>query len=167
MVAHSQPQLNHLLYEQDFYLWIQTTAKLLKEHRFQEVDLENLFQLKKKRKRENLIEEIESMGRSEKKELKSRLIVLIEHLLKLIYWEAEKAYNARGWRDTIVEQRRQIDFSLEDSPSLRPLLTDLFLDSYQKARSDALRKYQLPADFFPTEPPFTLEDVFNPDYLPE
>ncbi|HBL12656.1 MAG TPA: DUF29 domain-containing protein [Cyanobacteria bacterium UBA11162] len=155
MVAHSQPQLNHLLYEQDFYLWIQTTAKLLKEHRFQEVDLENL------------IEEIESMGRSEKKELKSRLIVLIEHLLKLIYWEAEKAYNARGWRDTIVEQRRQIDFSLEDSPSLRPLLTDLFLDSYQKARSDALRKYQLPADFFPTEPPFTLQDVFNPDYLPE
>ena len=155
MVAHSQPQLNHLLYEQDFYLWIQTTAKLLKERRFEEVDLENL------------IEEIESMGRSERKGLKSRLIVLIEHLLKLMYWEAEKLDNARGWRSTIVEQRTQIELSLEDSPSLRPLLTDLFLDCYQKARSTALRKYQLPADFFPVEPPFTLEDILNPDYLPE
>lgn len=155
MVAHSQSQLNHLLYQQDFYLWIQTTTQLLKERRFEDVDWENL------------IEEIESMGRSEKKELKSRLIVLIEHLLKLMYWEAEKEYNARGWRNTIVEQRTQIELCLEDSPSLRLLLTDLFLNCYQKARSDALLKYQLPADFFPAEPPFKLEDVLNSDYLPE
>ena len=155
METRSQPQLNPILYEQDFYLWIQTTAKLLKERRFDDVDWDNL------------IEEIESMGRSEKKELKSRLIVLIEHLLKLMYWEAEKTYKARGWRDTIVEQRLQIQLSLEDSPSLRPVLTDLFLDCYQKARSNALRKYQLRADFFPAEPPFTLEDVLNPDDLPQ
>ena len=155
METRSQPQFNQIIYKEDFYLWIQTTAKLLKERRFDDVDWENL------------IEEIESMGRSEKKELKSRLIVLIEHLLKLMYWEAEKAYNARGWRDTIVEQRLQIQLSLEDSPSLRPVLTDLFLDCYQKARSTALRKYQLSADFFPAEPPFTLEDVLNPDDLPQ
>ena len=155
MAIRSQPQFNQILYEHDFYLWIQTTAKLLKERSFEDVDWESL------------IEEIESRGRSEKKELKSRLIVLIENLLKLIYWEAEKAYNAWGWRDTIVEQRIQIELSLEDSPSLRLLLTDLFLDCYQKARSTALRKYQLPTDFFPAEPPFTLEDVLNSDYLPE
>jgi Domain of unknown function DUF29 len=154
MPIRSQPPFNQILYEQDFYLWIQTTTKLLKERHFEDVDWENL------------IEEIESMGRSEKKEVKSRLIVLIEHLLKLMYWEVEKTYNARGWRDT-VEQRIQIELSLEDSPSLRPLLTDLFLDCYQKARSSALRKYQLPADFFPAEPPFTLEDVLNSDYLPQ
>ncbi|GET41405.1 hypothetical protein MiSe_62170 [Microseira wollei NIES-4236] len=99
--------------------------------------------------------------------LQSAIIVLIEHLLKLMYWEAEKTDNARGWRDTIVEQRIQIELSLEDSPSLGPLLTDLFLDCYQKARSTALRKYQLRADFFPAEPPFTLEDVLNSDYLPQ
>jgi Domain of unknown function DUF29 len=155
MAIRSQLSFNQILYDRDFYLWIQTTAELLKERRFEDVDWENL------------IEEIESMGRSEKKEVKSRLIVLIEHLLKLMYWEAEKADNARGWRNTIVEQRIQIELSLEDSPSLRLLLTDLFLDCYQKARSTALRKYQFPADFFPTELPFTLEDVLNPDYLPE
>lgn len=155
METRSQPQFNQILYEQDFYLWIQTTAKLLKERSFDDVDWENL------------IEEIESMGRSEKKEVKSRLIVLIEHLLKLMYWEAEKTYNARGWRDTIVEQRRQIDFSLEDSPSLRPLLGEIFPDCYRIARKDTLRKYQLSSDLFPAEPPFTLQDVLNPDYLPE
>jgi Domain of unknown function DUF29 len=155
MAISSQPQFNQILYDQDFYLWIQTTAKLLKEHRFDDVDWDNL------------IEEIESMGRSEKKEVKSRLIVLIEHLLKLMYWEAEKTYNARGWRNTIVEQRRQISLSLEDSPSLRPLLGEMFPDCYRIAREDMLRKYQLSSDLFPTEPPFTLEDVFNSDYLPQ
>ncbi len=155
MATCSQPQLNQILYEQDFYLWIQTTAQLLKERRFEDVEWSNL------------IEEFESMGRSEKKELKSRLIVLIEHLLKLMYWESEKAYNARGWRNTVVEQKTEIELALEDSPSLRPLLTSLFLDCYQKARSNALQKYKLPPDFFPAQPPFTLEDVLDPDYLPE
>ncbi|MFB2837127.1 DUF29 domain-containing protein [Floridanema evergladense] len=155
MAARSQSQLNQLLYDRDFYSWLQTTAKLLKERRFDEVDWESL------------IEEIESMGRSEKKEIKNRLIVLIEHLLKLMYWEIEKVYNARGWRETIVEQRTQIELSLEDSPSLRNLLTDVFLDCYQKARNNALRKYQLPDNLFPTEPPFTLEDVINSNFLPE
>ena len=155
MAIGSPSQFNQILYEQDFYQWIQTTAKLLKERRFDDVAWESL------------IEEIESMGRSEKKEVKSRLIVIIEHLLKLMYWEAEKTYNARGWRNTIVEQRRQIGLSLEDSPSLRPLLREMFLDCYRIAREDALRKYQLSSDLFPTEPPFSLEDVLNSDYLPE
>jgi hypothetical protein len=148
-------QTTKTLYDQDFYLWIKTTARLLREGKFNQLDLENL------------IEEIEAMGRSEKKELKSRLITLIEHLLKLQYWEAEKAYNDRGWRNTVVETRRQIELSLEDSPSLRSLLADLFFDCYQKARKDALQKYQLPLEIFPDSPPFALEDVLNPNYLPD
>jgi hypothetical protein len=155
MTTRSQSQLNQTLYDRDFYFWLQTTAKLLKEHRFDEVDWENV------------IEEIESMGRGEKKEIKSRLIVVIEHLLKLMYWETEKLYNARGWRDIIVEQRTQIELTLEDSPSLRALLTELFIDCYEKARNSALRKYQLPDNFFSTEPPFSLEDVINPNFLPD
>lgn len=66
--------INKELYEQDFYLWIQTTVKLLREGKLEQLDIENL------------IEEIDSMGRREKKELKSRLIVLIEDLLKLQFW---------------------------------------------------------------------------------
>ena len=143
------------LYQRDFYIWLQTTAKLLREKKLDEIDWENL------------IEEVESMGRSEKKEIKSCLIVLIEHLLKLQYWEDEKTYNSRGWRKTIVEQRRQIQLSLEDSPSLRNLLDDMFIDCYHKAKKDTSNKYELSPQIFPSEPPFSLEDALNTDYFPK
>jgi hypothetical protein len=116
---------------------------------------------------DSLIEEIESMGRSEKKELKSRFTILIEHLLKIKYWQAEKANNARGWRQTIVEQRRQIEYLLEDSPSLRGLLAELLSECYLNAREDILKKYELEAGLFPSEPEFSLEDILNADYIPE
>lgn len=143
------------LYDTDFYLWTQTTAKLLKERKLDRVDFENL------------IEEIESMGRRDKKELKSRLTTLIEHLLKITYWQSEKANNARGWRQTIVEQRRQIQYLLEDSPSLRGLLAEIWIECYVNARKDALNKYELEAEIFPSEPVFSLEDILNEDYIPE
>jgi hypothetical protein len=142
------------LYEQDFYLWIQRTIELLKKGKLEQLDLENL------------IEEIDSMGKSQRKELKTRLTVLIEHLLKLQYWTTEKEYNVRVWLNTIVEQRRQITYILADSPSLKPVLNDIFLDCYQDARSDTLRKYQLPATLFPQESPFCLLEVLDPDFIP-
>ncbi|BAZ80877.1 DUF29 domain-containing protein [Sphaerospermopsis kisseleviana CS-549] len=142
------------LYDQDFYLWIQTTVKLLSEGKLEQLDIENL------------IEEIDSIGRREKKELKTRLIVLIEHLLKLQYWTEEKDYNARGWRNTVVEQRRQIAYSLADSPSLKSILNDVFLECYQDARNDTLRKYELPSELFPEDSPFSLLDILNADFLP-
>ena len=143
------------LYEQDFYLWLQTTAKLLKENQLELVDFASL------------IEEIESMGRSERKELKSRFTTLIEHLLKIKYWQAEKANNARGWRQTIVEQRRQIEYLLEDSPSLRGLLSEIWSECYVNARKDIIKKYELDAEIFPSEPAFSLEDILNEDYIPD
>ncbi|AFZ26715.1 protein of unknown function DUF29 [Cylindrospermum stagnale PCC 7417] len=146
--------INKELYEQDFYLWIQTTVKLLQEGKLDQLDIENL------------IEEIDSMGRREKKELKTRLIVLIEHLLKLQFWIEEKDYNARGWRNTVVEQRRQIIYTLADSPSLKSILNELFLDCYADARNDTLRKYQLSLELFPEQPPFSLDQVLNSDFIP-
>ncbi|MBC5797706.1 DUF29 domain-containing protein [Sphaerospermopsis sp. LEGE 00249] len=142
------------LYEQDFYLWLQTTANLLENNKFDELDIKNL------------IEEINSIGRSEKKELKSRLITLIEHILKLEYWQLEKENNARGWRNTVAEQRLQIELTLEDSPSLRNMLDDIFEECYQKARQYILKRYQLSPNLFPENPPFSVTDVLNPDYLP-
>jgi hypothetical protein len=142
------------LYDRDFYLWSVTTAKLLKERRFEEVDLANL------------IEEIETMGRSEKRELESRLATIIEHLIKCIYWESEKAYNLRGWYNTILEQREQTYRILKDSPSLKNSLPELFLESYQSARKLFLKKLNLPLDIVPVEPPFTIEQVLDFDYLP-
>ena len=145
---------NKTLYDQDFYLWIQTTIQHLQERNLEQLDIENL------------IEEIDSMGRSEKKELKTRLVVLIEHLLKLQYWIEEKDDNAGGWRNTVVEQRRQITYTLADSPSLKAILNDVFLPCYQDAKKDTINKYQLPSNFFPEEPPFSLAQVLNADFIP-
>ena len=145
---------NKTLYEQDFYLWIQTTLAILRERKLEQLDIENL------------IEEIDSMGRSEKKELKTRLVVLIEHLLKLQYWTEEKDYNARVWRNTVVEQRRQIAYTLADSPSLKGILNDVFLDCYTDARNDTINKYQLPSTLFPEQPSFSLIQLLNADFMP-
>jgi hypothetical protein len=142
------------LYNQDFYLWIEQTVQALKNRDLNSLDWENL------------IEEVEGMGRSEKRELKSRLLVVIEHLLKIMFWESEKSQTLRSWRNTVLEQRYQLELLLEDSPSLRPMLQDSFADSYDKARLQTLRKYSLPETLLPTDPPFSLEQVLDSDFLP-
>ncbi|MEB3150343.1 MAG: DUF29 domain-containing protein [Sphaerospermopsis sp.] len=134
------------LYEQDFYLWIETTAQQLRKGDFTEVDLENL------------IEEIESMGRSEKRELKSRLIVLLMHLLK---WHYQPEKRSASWQSTITEQRICLEELLEDSPSLQPLFTELFADCYNKARLKASQETGIKLNLFPQESPFSLDEVMN------
>jgi hypothetical protein len=89
-----------------------------------------------------------------------------EHLLKLTYWLTEKETNVHGWRSTVVEQRRQVQRLLRESPSLRRLIPEIWIDCYQAAREDTVRKYQLAADLFPIESPFTLEEILDYDYLP-
>lgn len=137
------------LYERDFYLWVQQTVTALKTRAFDQVDWDNV------------IEEIESMGRSERRELQSRLIVLLEHLLKLHYWVDERAFNARGWRNTIIEQRRQIHLVLEDSPSLRAMLNDRYADAYRQAREDVILKAQLSESTIPQEPPYGVMEALT------
>lgn len=140
------------LYEQDFYLWTQITAEQLKENKFNEIDITNL------------IEEIESMGRSEKRELKSRLIVLLMHLLK---WHYQPEKRSESWRSTITEQRICIEGLLEDSPSLKPLLSELLEDCYQKARLKASDETGIKLNFFPKESPFSLEETLESSYVNE
>ena len=138
------------LYEQDFYLWTQTTAQQLKDHKLQEIDIPNL------------IEEIESMGRSEKRELKSRLIILLMHLLK---WQYQPEKRSESWRSTITEQRISIEVLLEDSPSLKPLVAEIFNDCYQKARIKASEETKIKLNFFPQESPFTQEETITNSFL--
>jgi DNA-directed RNA polymerase subunit F len=95
------------LYDEDYCLWLETMTKLLEQQKFELLDIDHL------------VEEIEGLSRSEKRELRNRLTVLLEHLLKLSYWQSEKERNARGWLNTIREQRRQIKLLLQDSPSLK------------------------------------------------
>ncbi|KJU82601.1 protein containing DUF29 [Candidatus Magnetobacterium bavaricum] len=92
------------LYEVDFYQWVFYNADLLRQGRFTEIDLENI------------IEELEDMGRNNKRELLSRLMVLIKHLLK---WQYQPKRRSKSWSTTIDNQRTDIKFLLEDSPSLK------------------------------------------------
>jgi Domain of unknown function DUF29 len=144
--------LNSHLYDQDFYLWIETTANQLKEGNFAEVDLANL------------IEEIETMGRSEKRALESNLVVLLMHLLKYKY-QSEKRTNS--WLSTIFEHRRRLQKTLQDSPSLKNYLSDVFGECYQDARKLAAIETGLSLATFPIESPFTGDECLNQDFLPE
>lgn len=142
------------LYEKDYYLWLQKTSEILQTRQLNQLDIDNLKS------------EIENLKTHVKETLQSRLITLIKNLLKLKYWTSEKEYNARGWLNNVIEQRLKIELSLEDSPSLRTLLDEIFFDCYEQARTDALKTHQLPRDLFPLETPFSLEDILNSDYLP-
>jgi hypothetical protein len=141
------------LYDQDFCLWIETTIKQIEAQAFDKIDWDNI------------IEELDSLGKSDKRELKNRLVVLLEHLLKLAYWETEREYNQRNWKGTIREQRRQILLLLEDSPSLKLLLFESLPKCYSEARKIVLDKTNLSDNIIPLEIPFPVEDILNYDYL--
>ena len=121
------------LYERDFLLWTTDTVAKLKAKDFGQLDLENL------------IEEIESLGRAQKKELKSRLLVLLEHLLKRLYVNSPDNY--RGWEITINEQRRQLELEIEDSPSLKTIWDEAFSTAWRLALKGVRKDY--PQVIFP------------------
>jgi len=123
------------LYESDFLLWTQDTVAKLKARDFDHVDLENL------------LEEIESLGRSEKKEIKSRLTILIEHLLKRLYIDMPQEFN--GWERTIRHQRTEIEFALDDSPSLKALWSSTFDIAFRAALRDVKKEYAKQGYQFP------------------
>lgn len=139
------------LYEQDLCLWLQTNINLLKNGKFTEIDLENL------------LEELESMVRSEKNALKSNLRVLLMHLLKYKY-QSEKRTNS--WLYTIREHRIKLRDTCKTSPSLYDFIEEVFNESYQDARELAADETGLSINIFPPESPFTMEEVLNPDFLP-
>ena len=121
------------LYDHDFLLWTKDTVTKLKAKNFEQLDLENL------------IEEIEDLGRSQKKELKSRLLVLLEHLLKRLYVNSPD--NHRGWETTINEQRRQLELEIEDSPSLKTIWDESFSAAWRIALKGVRKDY--PQVIFP------------------
>ncbi len=133
-------------YDQDFYAWTQEQATLLKEKRFTELDLENL------------VEEVESMGRSEKRELESRLSVLMAHLLK---WYYQPENRSRSWHATILEQRKELAKLLRENSSLHPVLHAEYLERYAVARLRAVQETNLPVETFPLQCPWTLEEILE------
>ena len=140
-------------YNEDFYLWLMKQAELLRQGYVNELDLENLA------------EEVESIGRSDKREVYNRLTVLMTHLLKL-HFQPEK--RTRSWRSTIREQRRQLRLVFEDSPSLEKTYVLTVFDAvYQDARQDASEEASLSLEVFPATCPYSLEQVLDEDFFPE
>ncbi|MFP5274319.1 DUF29 domain-containing protein [Coleofasciculus sp.] len=140
------------LYETDFYAWTQEQVTLLKDQHWDQLD------------RLNLIEEIETLGRQERKELRNRLGLLFGHLLK---WQFQPAKRSNSWLGTIREQRIQIKLLLQDSPSLNPYLEEVFLTAYELGLALAIRETQLGEKLFPEACPYTPEQIMNPEFLPE
>ncbi len=140
-------------YEEDFYLWLMEQAELLRQGRVQELDLENLA------------EEVESIGRSDKREVFNRLVVLTAHLLK---YQHQSEKRTRSWSVTIATQRRRLKRVLQDSPSLRQAYAPTALeDIYQDARHQAAVETRLPPSAFPKTCPYKLEQVLDEDFFPE
>ncbi len=140
------------LYEHDFQSWIQHHVALLKEARFSDMDLDNL------------IEELKGMSKRDKHELVSRFIVLIAHLLK---WQHQKAYRINCWRSTIDEQRSQIDYLLEDVPSLKPWILEASAKAYSRAVELAAKETQLSKSAFPEQCPYTEKQLIDGNFYPE
>jgi hypothetical protein len=147
----TQKQENAQLYARDYYLWIQKTAELLEQEKFNEIDLTNL------------IEEIEDMGRSEKRAIASNLRILLMHLLKYQY---QPQRQTNSWLFTIREHRKRLRDSFKNSPSLKKYYEDIFAESYRDARELAADETSFQIDTFPETSPFTPENALNPDYLP-
>jgi hypothetical protein len=143
---------NSTAYDEDFYAWTQEQAKLLRSGNLSQIDVENVA------------EELESMGRSDKREIDSRLEVLLMHLLK---WQVQVRQRSPGWSGTIREQRRRITKLLRESPSLRPAIAQLIPEAYLEARDKASDETGLPESMFPTECPFTPDQIMAEDFLPE
>lgn len=123
----TQVQRQVSLYDGDFALWLEDVAAKLRSRDFDRLDIDNL------------IEEIESLGRSDKKELKSRLVTLLAHLLKRLY--IDSAYDNRGWEITIREQRKELLLLLEQSPSLRGYFVEVFDGAYAIALAEVREDY--------------------------
>jgi Domain of unknown function DUF29 len=139
-------------YNTDFYAWTIEQAERLKTGQWEQLDIENL------------VEEIESLGKREKQELRNRFRVLLGHLLK---WQYQPEQQSNSWRSTIREQRRRIIQHLEDNPSLQPYLPEVFQLGFEDGVDLAVQETNLPEETFPATCPFTLDQALDAEFLPD
>ncbi|MCC6777395.1 MAG: DUF29 domain-containing protein [Hyphomicrobiales bacterium] len=139
------------LYEADFYVWTQEQARLLRERRFDDLDLDNL------------VDEVESVGSSEKREIRNRLKILLVHLLK---WKFQPGLRGTSWRRTIRELRETLADIVRDSPSLRDYLSQTARTAYVGATVAASEETGLAIGVFPEECPFAADEVLDPEFFP-
>lgn len=138
-------------YLADFNSWIEQTVKLLRENRWQEIDVANL------------IEEVEDLGKSERRGIASQLTRLLLHLLR---WQYQPQRRSDSWLDSITDARTQIELVIEDSPSLRNYPAENIEGSYQRARRQAAKQTNIEIGVFPNNCPYSLEEILAESWLP-
>jgi hypothetical protein len=138
-------------YEEDFVAWLEDQAQRARRGETDGLDLENIA------------EELEGMARSDRREIRNRLTVLLVHLLKYL---VQPRRRSSSWLGTIAEQRMQIATVIDDSPSLGTYPLDILDRSYAAARSRAVLETRLPESAFPEGCPFGMEEILDPRWLP-
>jgi hypothetical protein len=138
-------------YESDFYAWANERAALLRAGKLSSTDIENIA------------EEIESMGRGEKRELVNRLDALLLHLLK---WQFRPGLRSQNWRASIRERRIRLATHLRDNPSLKSKLDEAMGEAYQLAVIEAGRETGLPESAFPAVFPYEFDQAMDADFWP-
>jgi hypothetical protein len=141
----------HDLYEQDAFLWYNENAKLLREKKFELIDIENIA------------EEIESMGAYERDKLESFLMQLFLHILK---WKYQPSRRCASWEISIKKQRRHVKRQINQNPSLKGVITEIVNHAYEDARDEAFEETSLELETFPEKMPFTFEEALQDNWLP-
>ena len=139
-------------YDDDFYSWTREQVALLRAGRLDQADVPNI------------IEEIESLGRSELSALRSSYRLIAMHLLKLVH---QPSHQSTNWRTTIVRERGNVEDLLLDNPGLRPKRSEALSRAYQAARREAASETALPLATFPSICPFTLEEIEAHSFWPD
>jgi hypothetical protein len=141
----------HETYYKDLYLWGTEQIKLLKEKRFDELDIEHL------------IEEMEDMGRSQQHAIYSHQVNLIMYLLK---WQYQSNIQSNSWRASIRNARIAMTKLIKENPSLKNSPANNLAEIYLDARELAADETGLPVQLFPVDCPYALEQILNKDWLP-
>jgi predicted DNA-binding ribbon-helix-helix protein len=136
-------------YERDFYSWLMEQAAHVRAGHWDALD------------RENLAEEIESLGREQFNKLESALRVLMTQMLK---WDHQRARRSRSWSLSISAQRLELDDVLSDNPGLRPRIDEAITRAYRKARVEAAKETELDTEAFPDTCPYTWDDIESREF---
>ena len=139
------------LYETDYVAWLEEQVAHLRAGRLSALDVQNVA------------DELESLMKSERRQLRNRLEVLVHHLLK---WDHQPHQRSNRWRATVQEQRTRIRVLLDDSPSLKQDVPIFMAERYATARRNAAAQTGLPLDTFPESCPFTVDEILNDEWLP-
>ena len=142
---------NASLYETDYLKWLNDTIQQIQNQDYDHIDWQNL------------IEEIEDMGRNERRALESNLIIVFLHLLK---WQYQPQKRSGSWERSLIEHRRRIRKALKESPSLNSYLEEILLESYTEAVKQAKAETKLPISTFSSECPYQLSTIIDDDFLP-